>query len=317
MKLLLLYIHFLICFATLLDEVRKEVVEEALLKLPKRGSVDILKIVLAMSNAKEDYKMTDVESAFLAYKWISQNIEYDCLGKKLGNATTLPTNTYKDGKGGETGITELFNMMCSFLDIETNTILGLKKDFSGDLNSTNLFTIDEYAWNYISIDNKYYLLDVISAGGLCTDSGFYKSQSDEYFGTNPELTIRHLFPNDKEWQLISKPISEEQFRTQASLRVGFFKYFNKISPDVQTIKEETKVILTLKDPNIEKLYIRDRFAIEKTNTLVGRGKEVKIINGTCEFTIVPYNNRNGYDFLDVSEDNKNFVVVVAYGVHLS
>ena len=197
MKILLLCMNLLVCFATLLDEVRKEVVDKALLNLPKRGSIDILKMALAMSNAKEDYLMTDVESAYFAYKWITQNIELDCLGKVFGNSSTLPTTTYKDGKGGEIGIIELFNMICSFLDIEANTILGVKKDWSEDYNSSNLFKYDEYAWNYISIDNKYYLLDVISAGGLCTDSGFYKIQSDDYFGTNPELTIRHLFPNDK------------------------------------------------------------------------------------------------------------------------
>ena len=314
MKLILLYVNFLICLSTLLDEVRKEVVDEALLKLPKKGSIDILKMALAMSNAKEDYKMTDVESAYFAYKWIGQNIEYDCLGKNFGNATTLPVNTYKDGKGGEIGISELFNTLCGFLNIETNTILGVKKDLSGDYNSTNLFKFDEYAWNYISIDNKYYILDVTAGAGICTYTGFSKRQRDDYFGIDPEFSIRYLFPNDKEWQLLSKPITEEQFKSQAFLHNGFFKYFNKISPDISTIKEQTKVILTFKDPKIEKLYIRDGYAITKGSTLVAEGKEVKIINGTCEFTIRPF--RNGYAFLDASDDNILFFDVVTYGVHL-
>ena len=314
MKLILLYVNFLICLSTLLDEVRKEVVDEALLKLPKKGSIDILKMALAMSNAKEDYKMTDAESAYFAYKWIGQNIEYDCLGKNLGNATTLPTNTYKDGKGGEIGISELFNTLCGFLNIETNTILGVKKDLSGDYNSTNLFKFDEYAWNYISIDNKYYILDVTAGAGICTYTGFDKRQRDDYFGIDPEFSIRYLFPNDKEWQLLSKPITEEKFKSQAFLKEGFFKYFNKISPDISTIKEQTKVILTFKDPKIEKLYIRDGYAITKGSTLVAEGKEVKIINGTCEFTIRPF--RNGYAFLDASDDNILFFDVVTYGVHL-
>lgn len=315
MKILLLYINIFVCFSALLDEVRKEVVEEALLKLPKRGSIDILKMALTMSNVKEDYTMTDIESAYFAYKWIGQNIEYDCLGKKLGNSTTLPTTTYKDGKGGEIGITELFNMICGFLNIEANTILGFKKDFSGDYNSTNLFKVDEFAWNYISIDNKYYLLDVISGAGICGDDIFYKRQRDENFCINPELSIRHLLPNDKEWQLLSKPITEEQFKSQAILDDGFFKYFNKISPDVQTIKEQTKVKLTFKDPKIKKMYIRDCYAIEKGSTLVAEGQEAKIINGTCEFNLRPF--RNGYAFLEVSDDNKNYYEVVTYGVHLS
>ena len=318
MKLLLLYISILACFSTLLDEVRKEVVDEALSKLPKRGSIDILKMALAMSSAKEDYKMTDIESAYFAYKWIGQNIEFDCLGKRLGNSTTLPTNTYKDGKGGEIGISELFNMICSFLDIEANTILGVKKVWTEDYNSSNLFKFDEYAWNYIKIDTKYYLLDLITGAGLCTYAeDFLRRQNDDYFGINPELSIRHLFPNDKEWQLLSKPITEEQFKSQSILDDGFFKYFNKISPDISIIKEQTKVKLTFKDPKIEKLYIRDCFSMEKGHTLVAEGKEAKIINGTCEITIRPSQKRNGYAFLQVSEDNKNYYTIVTYGVLLS
>ena len=111
----------------------------------------------------EDYLLTDVESTYFAYKWIAQNIELDCLGKVFGNSSTLPTTTYKDGKGGEIGITELFNMICGFLNIESNTILGVKKDYSDSYTTDDdLFITFEYAWNYISIDNKYYLLDVIS-----------------------------------------------------------------------------------------------------------------------------------------------------------
>ena len=316
MKILLLYINFLICFTTLLDEVRKEVVEKALLNLPKRESIDILKMALAMSSAKEDYSMTDVESAYFAYKWISQNIELDCLGKESGDSSTLPTTTYKDGKGGEIGITELFNMICGFLNIESNTILGVKKDYSDSYTTDDdLFITFEYAWNYISIDNKYYLLDVISGSGLCGyDSKFHKIPKDEYFGMEPEFSIRYLFPNNKEWQLLSKTITEEQFKSQAILDYGFFKYFNNISPDVETIKEQTKVKFSFKDSKIEKLYFRDCYSIEKGTTLVPEGQLIKNINGTCEVSIRA--SKRGYVFLEVSEDNKNYYKVVTYGVNI-
>ena len=144
-----------------------------------------------------------------------------------------------------------------------------------------------------------------------------RRQKDDYFGINPELSIRHLLPNDKEWQLLSKPITEEQFKSQSILDVGFFKYFSKFSPDVSTIKGQTKVTLTFKDPKIEKLYIRDCFSIEKGYTLVAEGKVAKITNGTCEITLRPSEKRNGYAYIQVSEDNKNYYTVVTYGVLLS
>ena len=314
MKLLLLYINFLVCFSALLDEIRKEVVDQALLKLPKRERIDILKMFLAMSNAKEDYLMTDDEIAYFAYKWIGQNIEIDCLGNKFGNSTTLPTTTYKKGKGGEIGISELFNMICVFLNIETSNIFGVKKTFTR--NFLILLIYLKLINIHISIDNKYYLLDVTSGIGICSGTNFYKRQKDDYFGIDPELSIRHLFPNDKEWQLLSKPITEDQFSSQAILDEGFFKYFNKITPDIETIKEQTKVTLTLKDPKIEKMYIRDCFEIRNDSVvLVSMGEEAKIINGTCEFTIRPF--RSGYAYLEVSDDNNNYYKVLSYGVYLS
>ena len=144
--------------------------------------------------------MTDAESAYFAYKWIGQNIENDC----LGNGTTLPANIYKDGKGGENGISSLFNMICEFLSIETNTILGIKKIYTRDFTEkfTKLLRFDKYSWNYISIDDKYYLVDIASNTGECQGTELVKTQNDDYFAIEPELCIRNLFPNDEEWQLL-------------------------------------------------------------------------------------------------------------------
>ena len=77
MKILFLYLQFLICFSNLLDQVRIEVVDKALIELPKRESIDILKMALEMSSAQDQNSMTDAESAYFAYKWIGQNIDYD------------------------------------------------------------------------------------------------------------------------------------------------------------------------------------------------------------------------------------------------
>ena len=313
MKFLLLYLQFLLSFSTLLDQVRIEVVDKALLELPKRESIDILKFVLEMSNAQDKNSMTDAESAYFAYKWIGQNIEYDCLSNKFGNSSTLPATTYKNGKGGEVGISALFNMICNFLNIESNTIFGIKKTITR--NFTNLIQFNEYAWNYILIDNKYYLLDVTSGTGQCSGDRFYRSQKDDYFAMDPELSIRYRFPNDKIWQLLSKPISEAKFKSQAILYDGFFKYFKTITPDVQTIKNqnEIKIKLTVKDPKIKKLYFMEWHEIENEMPIVGFEEEVMIVNGTCEYIFYPFGT--GYADVDISEDNKKYYGLVRYEIH--
>ena len=307
MKFLFLYLNFLICFSTLLDEVNIELVDNSLLELPKRGSVDILKMILQMSNIKTKYAMTDAESAYFVYKWIGQNIEIDCLGNKYGNSTTLPGNTYKEGKGGYIGISGLFDTICSFLDIESNTIFGKKKIITRNYTG-NLIDLIDYTWNYISINNTYYLIDVTSGLGECSGIRFYKSLRDDYFGIEPELSIRHLFPNDKNWQLLSEPITEEKFKSQSIIDGDFFKCFKSITPDIQTIKNKNnlKIKLNVKDPNIKKLYFFGIYEVNEPSLPIISidDEEASVVNGTCEYTVDHFGT--GYSSIDlkIKKDGK-------------
>lgn len=214
---------------------RKDIVNKALLDLPKRENLDILKMCIEMSKAKEAYSMTEIESAYFAYEWISQNIEYDCYGKNLGNATTEPVTTYKEGKGGDIGIAALFNIICGLLNIKSNTISGLTKVRTQ--NFKHLIDIRDYSWNFIFIDNKYYLIDLVMGSGVCYGNTFYKKQKDFYFGINPEASIRYHFPYDNKWQLLDEIISLDEFYSMALLQEDFYILgFKAIDPDVQTFK---------------------------------------------------------------------------------
>ena len=44
MKIVFLFLSFIICFSSLLDQVRKDIISKALLYLPKREEIDILKL---------------------------------------------------------------------------------------------------------------------------------------------------------------------------------------------------------------------------------------------------------------------------------
>ena len=85
--------------------------------------------------------------------------------------------------------------------VKGDTILGLTKTFSEDYPSKII--TQEYAWNYILIDNEYYLIDVVKAISFEKNTYSHKRGSDFYFGMNPEASIRLHFPNDNKWQLLS------------------------------------------------------------------------------------------------------------------
>jgi hypothetical protein len=304
MKIIVLFLCVLICFSKLIDQVRKDIVNKALLNLPKKENLDILKMCLEMANFKTTFSLKDAESAYLAYKWIIRNIEFDTKGEKQGNSTTDVATVYKTGKGGSIGISELFKRMCSLLKIKGDTIKGLTKDFS-DEYPRKIIT-QEYVWNYILIDEEYYLIDVVMAISFEKHNYIFNRDSDFYFGMNPEASIRMHFPNDNKWQLLPKVITKEEFKSMAYLEEGFYSLGLKtISPDIQSLNksQEIKFIIT-SDDSFDKIFDQLKFDdfTEKEGEMpwVGYFDIDKISNGLYEL------DYNLYDdgFASLSIENK-------------
>ena len=308
MKFILLFLCFLIYSSNLLENVRKEIIDIALLYLPKRENVDFLKMINEMLKAKIKYSMNKVESAYFAYKWISKNIEYNCNYIIEEEISTEIILTYNEGKGGTIGVTGLFNRLCELLNVDSKIITGLTKITT--YNKTQLIDIKNYAWNSVFINKKYYLIDPIMGAGSCSGTRFYKSQSDKFFGINPKDSIRQRFPNKKEWQLLSEPVTKDKFSSMALISEGFFNYFKTFSPDVQTLRneEDIKIVMTFDKP-IDKIEI---FASmdsmnyeEREDTLLPEIyilDEPTISNGACSISIPVMDT--GYLHVGIRVNNK-------------
>ena len=126
-------------------------------------------------------------------------------------------------------------MMSTYLKIESGIISGKIKVLEED--NKEMLKIKEYHWNYILINDKYYLIDVSNGPGICIGNGFARYQKDFYFATNPEIFIRSHFPDESKWQLLPKNITIEQFNSMVILTDNFYLFgFKTISPNSQIIK---------------------------------------------------------------------------------
>ena len=315
MKFIFLFLSFLIYSSNLLDNVRKDLLDIALLYLPKRENINFLKMVNEMNKAKIKYSMNKVECAYFVYKWIAQNIQYNCDYIIEEENPTDIILIYNEGKGGTIGITGLFKRLCEFLNVESNIITGLTKIRT--YNKTHLIDIKDYAWNSVFINRQYYLIDTIRGAGSCSRKYFYKSQDDKYFGMNPKDYIRLHFPNNKKWQLLSKPITKDEFSSMALLSDGFFNYFKTFSPDVQTLKnvKDIKFVMTFDKP-IDKIEIFASF--DALNYEEYEGEEDYILDeptikdGTCSISI--WVSRTGYFYFGIRVNDKEtfFVTYESY-----
>ena len=254
---------------SLLDGIlKKEIVEQSLLYLPKKNNVNLLEMLLQMVNVKDEYSLNDAESAYLAFQWIAKNIKY-----ANSEESHDPVTVYNSGKGNAQGISSLFNRICQYLEIESGTISGYVKE----RNSKDFV----YYWNYMVIDGSYYLVDAsmgVAYQSLESNS-YYK---DLYFGTYPEVFIRYHFPKESKWQLLSEPISREQFDSMAYVHTAFFIYgFKTISPDVTELNKDGTVVFTY-DDSITDITLESWFfdsnlqKIEQVECNYGNGKaEIK------------------------------------------
>ena len=242
--LIMLFLLSSYSYSELLDDIRINVINTALLSLPEREKRDILKMRFAMTNTKFVFSLTDVETAYFIYKWIAENIEYDCSpnSEEINESGGI---VYKKGKGSSSGISDLFKIMTTYLYVGSGIISGNIKVLEED--KKEMIKIKDYHWNYILINGTYYLIDVSNGAGMCVGDKFIKYQRDFYFATNPDIFIRTHFPEESKWQLLPKNITKEQFNSMVLLTENFYLFgFNSISPNTQIIngKKETQFILS-------------------------------------------------------------------------
>ena len=206
-------------YSLLLDDIREDVIDTALLNLPKRGSVDILKMYLLMAEEKEKNSLNDAESAFLVYKWIAQNIKINCYYMYKKEQSDL--EIYKSGEGYPSSISSLFNSMCAYMNIESDSISGYYK--THNLSEYYLqYTEFTHTYNYIIISNKTYLVDPTLGIGYCDDCYYHKFYSDFYFGTKPDFLINSHFPKYDNFQLLDDLITKAQWSSLVFIRPLFY-----------------------------------------------------------------------------------------------
>ena len=320
MKICLLLLNIIFCFSHILDEIRIDLVNKGIAYLPPRENVDLLKMANEISKIKDQYSMTEAETAYFIFKWISRKLGYDCYGENHGGIITEPLETYREGRGGDEGLARLFTTICGLLNIESQVIFGIEKYIT--YNFENPVEIREKYWNSVMINDSYYLVDIMGGMGYCSGDQFnYPIHFGNYdFGLNPESFIRHKFPNDNKWQLISNPITKAVFNSMAYLYDDFFKLFKTIYPDVLILRngnELVKITLTFENPiSIDNLEVTAKFYyhwgeeyIEEYINIIN----LKIANGALEFS--PYITKSGFLTIYLSL-NSSFYYLVTYLVDL-
>jgi len=183
----------------------------------------------------------DTEKAYAIYYWLTNNIEYDVKGLQSGSLGDLsPAGVLRRKMAVCSGYSRLFVDLGRKARLEVEEITGDAKGYGGLDNG-------RHAWNAVKIKGEWKLLDATWAAGSLVDNKFSRMQQDYYFFTKPEQLIYSHLPDDDKWQLLSKPISKQNFINKVELKSNFFGFNLELNSHKKSlISTDKEIHITLK-----------------------------------------------------------------------
>jgi hypothetical protein len=163
----------------------------------------------------------DSSRARAIFTWIAANISYDV--SRLGKAPDAST-VLSQRRAVCAGYAVLFKALAEAAGLEAVIIYGEARGRgpAAVRTSDGLFNHD---WNAVRIGGEWKLVDCVWGAGHLDERGrFVPRFDDHYFLAPPELLIYDHLPRDQQWQLLSSPLSRQQFLQQVQVHPAFFEY---------------------------------------------------------------------------------------------
>jgi len=230
----------------LLQQIRHPKIDKIIKDAPKRSKTTLQKLKDYLK--KNSTNLSLVEKAWLDFKWVAENIEYDFAGVNDYNYDISPEATFNRGKSICSGYAGLYKDIGDYLGLTIERIGGFSKGFNFNLGES-IDDSEKHEWNAVQIDGDWYFIESTWGAGFSSDQkNFTKKFTPYYFFTPPQEFVRGHLPFEPKWQLLpkTKKVSQQTFMEFAPLKSDFFTLgFNKIDPDYtfNDVKEKGKISL--------------------------------------------------------------------------
>ena len=177
----------------------------------------------------------DFEKARAIYRWITQNISYDFsayLTKSYGSTHAVDVLTSRSSVCA--GYSGLFYYLARSAKLEVVSISGWAKGYgynAGDqINGRT-----NHEWNAVKINGGWYLIDSTWGAGYIEEQRFVREFDEAYFLTPPDQFIFNHLPEDSKWQLLNKPLTQNDFSVLPYVNQNFFKYGLNLGNNTQSV----------------------------------------------------------------------------------
>ena len=268
---------------------------------------DQIKTVHSLNSEELALKITSpfpdtLDKVKAIYYWLTHNIEYDLkalkrmqkqgfISKSMSpeaieqKKQDIIRKSLKQKKGVCQDYTHLFVALCEAIHVESA--------FIGGFSQSNPFESGiggRHSWNAFKYQDSWYLLDAtFGAGRVMEGKSFSFEFNEGLFMVKPELFAMNHFPQDAEWQLLDKPISKNEFISNAWVGGAFFKLgVSKLShteKEVSTSGKQDLIIRFSCSTQLKKLDVYNMKTRKRLNntfsqeddqcTLVIKSKDLK------------------------------------------
>lgn len=240
---------------------------------------------------------TEADKARIIYAWITQHISYDVAAfhEALNNNNypdINPATVLRDRTTICSGYSNLYQALAEAMNLKAAIITGYAKGAT-PVNDVRFQDVN-HAWNSVSIDGAWYLLDATFGAGAVQDDKFTFEYNPYYFATSPQQFLNNHYPQDRGWQLLERAYTRAEFDNLPYISSRFYRLGLAInSHSNYQITTANRVDLQLKVPrNIVAIAELKQNDLELTDTiLVNRQGENIIVSvappsaGTYDLTI--------------------------------
>lgn len=169
---------------------------------------------------------SDLEKARAIFRWMTSKNMYNVDFKNIQKGSPEEVLTsFKNKKGT---YARIFETLCGFAGLYCTVLTGFAKGL--DYRPGDKFKGTEYnhSWNAVYIDENWYLVDshwatryLISEKNM--PENLVYEYDDFYFMTDPEQLIYSHWAQKAEWQLLSHPLTLQEFEELPLVKSYFFK----------------------------------------------------------------------------------------------
>ena len=307
-----------------------DIVDKILTSAPERIKTSLEELTNFFKSQSKLYSLTDPDKILLVYKWISNNIIFDCedyiniLKKKEDMNYLAQEEIFSEGKTTSHGYSTLFITILSGIDekIEVKLIKGYVKNFIYKYGME--YDEPNHEWLAVNISNRWHLVDPAFGSGYCNYINkklvFIPYYNKFYCFPPPELFIKTHFPEDQKYQFISKKIKIDTFYKYPIYKTNFFNFgFKSVKPEevILNVEKEGKIIINLqKDIDINNLFLSGKMSYKENNKIKTEENTILIEKKENFFEVFFYVNKNyeykltifGINSINDKDDFKELVI---------